>query len=218
MMTQRRMLMSKQLSIEKALKTAVYVTGGGTDSSSTGIAYVSKSYLLNNQKYYLFAYVYDCFAIFKYYNGTITKIFETSGIFTPLSIKSLTSTLILYSRGYEEADLSIGLVVLSFEYDMDDIFANLSDEIYAGNLSNSSSYYTLTLSNFVSVGKTKYFFIGNSNRFCAYKAEGTTYSDLTALFNHSLYLVNYGDTAVRISTNSSTAVTFHGYTALCVKE
>jgi len=125
--------------------------------------------------------------------------------------------LILYSRGYEEADLSIGLVVLSFEYDMDDIFANLSDEIYAGNLSNSSSYYTLTLSNFVSVGKTKYFFIGNSNRFCAYKAEGTTYSDLTVIFNYNLYLINYSGTSVRLSTNNSTATALYGYTALCVK-
>jgi len=218
MKQRRRMLMSQMITLEKAFKTAAYVAGGGNDSSSLDNASFNKSYLLSNQKYYLFGYCKDGFAVFTYYNGVIKKLYEIGGTFY-LEIFNNTSILLSPSNTGTgtNAAYSLGLVALTFEYDMDIVFANLSDEVCIGVSSSSSSVQTLTLSTFISSGETKYFFVGSSSRFCVYKATGINYSDLTVIFNHNLYLINYSGASVRLSTNNSTATALHGYTALCIE-
>ena len=215
MKQRRRMLMAKQINLEKLFETATYITGGGADGEETGTAYILKSYLLSNQKYYLFGYRYNDFAIFTYYNGNIIKIYQKYST-ASLSIDDEGTGLRLYF-GSSYDDNSLGLIALTFGYDADLIFENLFDEIITGGGSNLNVYITLPLSSYTAEGKTKYFFVGNLNRFCVYKAIGITYSDLTAIYNHNLYLINYGDTSVRLSTNNSTAAGLYGYTALCAK-
>lgn len=216
MMEQRRMLMSQLANIEKAFQTATFIAiDGHSSGTNTGSAEINKSYFPNGKKYYLFGYYSNTFAIFSYYNGTIAKLYGINSL-------SLIDTGIALRLGNGTTGInanSIGLAALTFTCIMEDIFQNLSDSAITGLNSTGANYVTLTLSNYISTGEVKYLFVGSGFGFCVYKIAGTTYSDLTALFNHNLYLINYGSTSVRLSSNSSSYSNqyFYGYTAMCAK-
>lgn len=222
MMEKRRRMLKVQSSslIVEAFKTAEYIAGGGHESGiSKGSADIDKTYLPNGQKYYLFGYCSDNFAVFTYYNGAITKIYEKFAS-SSVSLRDTGTSLSLTYGPYNANASSIGLAAFKFKYAVNNTFMNLNNEVITGLNVDGANYVTLLLSNFISEGETKYFFIGSYSNFCFYKAEGTTYSDLTAVFNHNLYLINYGDTSVRLSRSSSgySGQYFYGYTVLSVKE
>ncbi len=216
MMKQRRKLMS-HISIEKAFQSAVYVTGGGTNSEDYGPAIISKSYLMSNQKYYLLGYVDKDFAVFTYYNGVIKKIYDVIERYA-ISLNDTGSTIQL-CFSYENKASSDGLIALTFDMDVDTAFANLFDETIKGWCGGYSSahLWNFNLTQHISDGESKYLFVGSSDSFCVYKADGTSYSDLTAIFNHNLYLINNGETYVTLSRNNSTTLYTYGYMFLSAK-
>lgn len=212
-MKQRRMLMSGY-DYEKELSNANYITSGGTDSSTAGSATISKALLEDNKVYYIFGYYYMNFAVFRYFNGTVTTLFHHR-YDSILTLEIGTSDIkLLYGTSYNAR--SIGLTVLTFGVNMDNFFKNMNSDLIDGESYSSSSTWPVKLSNFYDDG-VRYLFEGAYSHFCIYKIEGVTFADLTPLFNYNLYQVNYGDTFVKHGyTPSSTNYTY-GFTRLSVK-
>ncbi len=215
-MKQRRRMLTNLINLENSFLNAVYVASAGNDSSTSGYARISTSLLLNNKKYYLFGYYKDNFAIFTYFNGTITKIYEHSHSAT-LNVDFNYVGYCSLSANSDYTKYSLGLTALSFGADLDNIFAALSDEFVSGYEENSASIFYITITN-IYKGETKYIFNGISSRFCVYKAVGSVYSDLTPLFNHNLYLISLSGTSITSSYDNLTAANHYGYTVFAAKE
>lgn len=218
MIGKRRRLMSNKIDLDKVFSNAVYVTSGGSDSSTLAGATISKSLLSNDTAYYMFGYYFKNFAVFKYYNGTVIKLYEY--VYNETLTLEIGTSDIKLKVGTAYNERSIGLTVLTFDLNMDNFFSNLYGDLVMGESYSSKSTWSTLLSNFYDSG-TRYIFTGTSTHFCIYKLEGTTYSDLTALFNYNLYLINdtlhYDGTFVKQGYTSSATVSTLGYTRLSVK-